>query len=172
MSAIPRDGTEPLSVGDQVQIVPEWQDPGDDKYESFVIEAPANTSQVRIRTIIPDIVFCPTEWIEADKLVLVKPAETPQPLRVTRSIMSTSAPVVALPWPDRAGFWWSRHHWGMELSESFLHKDPDVGDSAYAVRMHNGGGALDAPSFPNDFDHGAVEFIWLGESFDHMLGKV
>jgi hypothetical protein len=26
---IPRGGTEPLKVGDRVQIVPEWQDPGD-----------------------------------------------------------------------------------------------------------------------------------------------
>ena len=29
---IPRNGTEPLKVGDRVQIVPEWQDPGDDRY--------------------------------------------------------------------------------------------------------------------------------------------
>ena len=36
---IPRNGTEPLKVGDRVQIVPEWQDPGDEKYERFVIEA-------------------------------------------------------------------------------------------------------------------------------------
>ena len=70
---IPRSGTEPLKVGDQVQIVPEWQDPGDEKYERFVIEAPPNTSQVRIRTIIPSLVFQPTEWIEADKLVPILP---------------------------------------------------------------------------------------------------
>ena len=37
---MPRNGTEPLKVGDRVQIVPEWQDPGDEKYERFVIEAP------------------------------------------------------------------------------------------------------------------------------------
>ena len=70
---IPRDGTEPLKVGDRVQIVPEWQDPGDDKFERIVIEAPPNTTQVRIRTIIPGFVFHPTEWIEADKLVLLSP---------------------------------------------------------------------------------------------------
>jgi hypothetical protein len=27
---IPRSGTVPLKVGDRVQIVPEWQDPGDE----------------------------------------------------------------------------------------------------------------------------------------------
>ena len=70
---IPRDGTEPLKVGDRVQIVPEWQDPGDDKFERFIIEAPPNTTQVRIRTVIPGFVFHPTEWIEADKLVLLSP---------------------------------------------------------------------------------------------------
>ena len=71
---IPRGGTDPLKVGDQVQIVPEWQDPGDEKYERFVIEAPPNTSQVRIRTIIPSLVFQPTEWIAADKLVFISPS--------------------------------------------------------------------------------------------------
>lgn len=67
---IPRNGTEPLKVGDRVRIVPEWQDPGDENFENFVIEAPENTTQVRIRTIIPGFVIHPTEWIEADKLVL------------------------------------------------------------------------------------------------------
>ena len=67
---IPRNGTKPLKVGDRVQIVPEWQDPGDDNYERFVIEAPWNTTEVLIRTIIPGFVFRPTEWIEADKLIL------------------------------------------------------------------------------------------------------
>jgi hypothetical protein len=66
---IPRGGTDPLKVDDCVQIVPEWQDPGDDQFESFVIEAPLDCSQVRIRTIIPGFVFHPVEWIEADKLV-------------------------------------------------------------------------------------------------------
>ena len=68
---IPRGGTEPLKVGDRVQIVPEWQDPGDERFERFVIEAPANCTQVRIRTTIPGLVFHPVEWIEADKLILL-----------------------------------------------------------------------------------------------------
>lgn len=66
---LPRNGTEPLKVGDRVQIVPEWQDPSDDKFERFVIEAPADSTQVRIQTIIPSLVFQPTEWIEAEKLI-------------------------------------------------------------------------------------------------------
>jgi hypothetical protein len=75
---IPRNGTEPLKVGDRVQIVPEWQDPGDERYERFVIEAPPNTTQVRIRAIIPSLVFQPTEWIEADKLVFISSPENQQ----------------------------------------------------------------------------------------------
>ena len=70
---IPRGGTEPLRVGDRVQIVPEWQDPGADRFESFVIEASPNIAQVRIRTVIPGLVFHPTEWIEADHLILLPP---------------------------------------------------------------------------------------------------
>ena len=65
---IPSNGTEPLKVGDQVQIVPEWQDPGDEEFERFVIEAPEDCTRVRIRTVIPSLVYYPTEWIEADKL--------------------------------------------------------------------------------------------------------
>ena len=68
---IPRGCSEPLKVGDRVQIVPEWQDSGDDRFERFVIEAPPNTAQVRIRTLIPGLVFHPTEWIEADHLILL-----------------------------------------------------------------------------------------------------
>jgi hypothetical protein len=68
---IPRGGTEPLKVGDSVQIVPEYQDPGDNDYKRFVIEAPQNITQVRIRAIIPGLRFHPTEWIEADHLILV-----------------------------------------------------------------------------------------------------
>lgn len=37
---IPSNGTERLKAGDRVQIVPEWQDPGDDQFKCFVIEAP------------------------------------------------------------------------------------------------------------------------------------
>jgi hypothetical protein len=77
----PRGGIEPLQVGDRVQIVPEWQDPGDDRFERFVIQAPMNTTQVRIRTLIPGFVFHPTEWIEADHLILIpsdnQPTQTP-----------------------------------------------------------------------------------------------
>ena len=68
---IPRGSTESLKVGDRVQIVPECQDPGDERFERFVIEAPPHTTQVRIRTIIPGFVFHPTEWIEADHLILL-----------------------------------------------------------------------------------------------------
>ena len=66
---IPRNGTEPLKVGDQVQIVPEWQDPGDEEFERFVIEVPEDCTRVRIETVIPGLVYQPTEWIEADRLV-------------------------------------------------------------------------------------------------------
>jgi hypothetical protein len=72
---IPHGGTEPLKVGDRVQIVPEWQDPGDDQFESFVIEAPPNTTLVRIRTLIPGLVFHPVEWIEADHLTFIPNTE-------------------------------------------------------------------------------------------------
>jgi hypothetical protein len=75
--SIPRGGTEPLKVGDRVQIVPEWQDPGDERFARFVIEAPPNTTQVRIRTLIPGFIFHPTEWIEADHLILIPTPESP-----------------------------------------------------------------------------------------------
>jgi hypothetical protein len=78
---IPRNGTEPLKVGDRVQIVPEWQDPGDDKFERFVIEAPPDTTQVRIRTVIPSLVFHPTEWIAADYLIFIPTPEN-QPTHI------------------------------------------------------------------------------------------
>ncbi len=68
---IPRNGTAPLKVGDRVQIVPEWQDPGDEKYERFVIEAPSDCTQVRIQAVVPGLFFRPIEWIEADKLILL-----------------------------------------------------------------------------------------------------
>lgn len=70
---LPRNGDAPLQVGDRIQIVPEWQDPGDEQFERFVIEAPPNCTAVRIRTILPNFVFHPTEWIEADKLILLPP---------------------------------------------------------------------------------------------------
>jgi hypothetical protein len=68
---IPSNHTEPLKVGDPVQIVPEWQDPGDDRFARFVIEAPADCTSVRIQAQVPGMFFQPTEWIEADKLVLI-----------------------------------------------------------------------------------------------------
>lgn len=71
----PRNGTALLKVGDRVQIVPEWQDPGDEKYERFVIEAPENCTQVRIQAIVPGLLLRPVEWIEADRLFL-----HPQPI--------------------------------------------------------------------------------------------
>lgn len=72
---IPSNSPEPLKVGYQVQIVPEWQDPGDDKYRCFVIEAPENCSEVRIQTVVPGLFFQPTEWIEAAKLVILTPGD-------------------------------------------------------------------------------------------------
>ncbi len=71
--SIPRNGTVPLKVGDRVQIVPEWQDQGDEKYERFVIEAPDDCTRVRIQAVIPGFAFHPTEWIEADHLLLLPP---------------------------------------------------------------------------------------------------
>jgi hypothetical protein len=77
---IPRNGTEPFKVGDRVQIVPEWQDLGDEKYERFVIEAPPDCTQVRIQAVVPGLFFQPVEWIEADKLVHLLPESTNQQL--------------------------------------------------------------------------------------------
>ena len=68
---IPRNGPAPLKLGDRVQIVPEWQDPGDNRYERFVIEAPQDCTQVRIQAVVPGMFFQPTEWIEADHLLLL-----------------------------------------------------------------------------------------------------
>jgi hypothetical protein len=75
---IPRNGAAPLKVGDRVQIVPEWQDPGDEKYERFVIEAPENCAQVRIQAVVPGLFFQPVEWIEADNLIHLPPESTNQ----------------------------------------------------------------------------------------------
>jgi hypothetical protein len=70
---LPRNSTVPLKAGDRVQIVSEWQDPGDERFERFVIEAPADSTRVLIRTIIPGFTIHPTERIEADRLVLLPP---------------------------------------------------------------------------------------------------
>jgi hypothetical protein len=68
---IPFDSIRPLQVGERVQIVPEWQDPGDEEFECVVIEAPADSPRVLIRTLIPGMAIQPTETIEASKLVRV-----------------------------------------------------------------------------------------------------
>ena len=68
---IPRNGTESLKVGDRVQIVPEWQDPGDEKYERIVFETPDDCTRVRIQAVVPGLFFQPVEWIESDKLILL-----------------------------------------------------------------------------------------------------
>ena len=39
--------------------------------ERFVIEAPHDSTRVRIRTVIPGLRFHPTEWIEAAHLILL-----------------------------------------------------------------------------------------------------
>jgi hypothetical protein len=70
---IPSNSTEPLKAGDLVRIVPAWQDPGDDRFERFVIEAPDDSTRVLIRALIPGFQIQPVEWIEADKLVLLTP---------------------------------------------------------------------------------------------------
>ena len=70
---IPLNSTEPLKVGDHVQIVPEWQDPGDNQFERIITEAPDDSSRVLIRTLIPGFTIHPTEWIEAEHLILLPP---------------------------------------------------------------------------------------------------
>jgi hypothetical protein len=54
-----------------VQVILEWQDPGDEEFECVVIESPADCPRVLIRTLIPDMAIQPTETIEASKLVRV-----------------------------------------------------------------------------------------------------
>ena len=68
---IPRNGTEALKVGDRVQIVPEWQDPGDEEYARVVIEAPEDCTRIRIQEMVPGLFLQPVEWIEADRLCLL-----------------------------------------------------------------------------------------------------
>jgi hypothetical protein len=43
-SPIPSNSIRPLTVGEKVRIIPEFQDPGDDQFERIVIEAPADTT--------------------------------------------------------------------------------------------------------------------------------
>jgi hypothetical protein len=68
---IPSNSIRPLIAGERVQIVPEWQDPGDDEFERVVIEAPPGSPLVLIRTLIPGMEIQPAETIEASKLVRV-----------------------------------------------------------------------------------------------------
>ena len=75
---IPSNASKPVEVGDRVRIVPEWQDPGDDEFERFVIEAPEDCTRVRIRTVIPGFAVHPTEWIEAGKLIRLPPMTNDQ----------------------------------------------------------------------------------------------
>lgn len=69
-----------------------------------------------------------------------------------------------IPWPDRAGYWWCRHHWGMELVESYEHGDTEETECAWAIKSHNGG--IDKGGdgmLPRDLEFGgdAPEFVWL-----------
>ena len=68
---IPHDSIRPLTAGERVQILPQWQDPGDSEFERTVIEAPPDSTRVRIRTILPGMAINPTETIEASMLVRV-----------------------------------------------------------------------------------------------------
>ena len=66
---IPHSGPAPLQAGDRVQIVPDWQDPGDAQYERLVVEAPPDSTRVLVQTLIPGFSIHPVEWIEADHLI-------------------------------------------------------------------------------------------------------
>lgn len=65
---IPHNSIRPLIVGEMVRIRPEFQDPGDDQFETIVIEAPADSPRVIIRFLIPDMPIPPTQTIEAAQL--------------------------------------------------------------------------------------------------------
>jgi hypothetical protein len=58
-----------LELGDRVRIKPEWQDPGDDDYERYVIETPTDCTRVLVRTIIPGFTYHPVTRMEASMLV-------------------------------------------------------------------------------------------------------
>lgn len=65
---IPHNSIRPLTTGEKVRILPEFQDPGDDQFERIVIEAPADSPRVLIRTLIPGMEIQPTETVEASML--------------------------------------------------------------------------------------------------------
>ena len=69
---IPADNNRSLVPGDRVRILPEFQDDGDDDFERIVVEAPADSPRVLIRTMIPGFQFPPTERIEARMLLRVE----------------------------------------------------------------------------------------------------
>lgn len=67
-SPIPHNSIRPLTIGEKVRIRPEFQDDGDNEFERIVIEAPADSPRVLIRTIIPGMDIQPTETIQATML--------------------------------------------------------------------------------------------------------
>ncbi len=69
---IPANSLTPLKVGDRVRIKTEWQDPGDDDYERFVVDAPADCTRVLIQTIIPGFTHNPVARIESSMLERVE----------------------------------------------------------------------------------------------------
>jgi hypothetical protein len=64
----PHGSNRPLKVGDRVRVKPEWQDPGDDDYERYVIEAPEDCTRVLVQTIIPGCTHHPVARIETSML--------------------------------------------------------------------------------------------------------
>jgi hypothetical protein len=65
---VPANTSRPLISGDRVRILPEFQDAGDDAFERIVIEAPADSPRVLIKTMIPGFQIPPTELIETRML--------------------------------------------------------------------------------------------------------
>ena len=68
---VPANDIRPLTLGDRVRILPEFQDAGDDDFERIVVEAPADSPRVLVKTMIPGFQIPPTERIEARMLVRV-----------------------------------------------------------------------------------------------------
>ncbi|BCU76863.1 hypothetical protein [Luteolibacter sp. LG18] len=68
LQPIPANSDVPLKVGDRIRIVPEFQEPGDDQFESVVIETAEDCTRVLIRTFIPGFVIQQVERIEARML--------------------------------------------------------------------------------------------------------
>jgi len=68
---IQANDSRPLVPGDRVRVLPEFQDAGDDEFERIVLEAPADSPRVLVKTMIPGFELPPTERIEARMLVRV-----------------------------------------------------------------------------------------------------